>query len=232
MNKLLLKVLLVLLAFVFLANLAYLDYSIFFKKEEAAFKPSSVIPESPELSLSEAESEFEASEEAAAAARDFCGPDCQLKISQEVAKAIATISGERLVAEKTVEKIIQPTPAPQTIYLPLGNGDSTTNRDWTDISGSDFILDLADYGSNTEVYWQGNLKAMHANSRCYARIYDQTHYRAVDFSEQSSIKTAYETITSSKLTIWWGENKYRLQIKSLNGITCFLESPRLIIISQ
>jgi len=166
------------------------------------------------------------------AARDtsevnICGLDCQAKIAQEVSQAIATISGKEVV-----EKTVQPTLIPQTLYLPLGSGSSTTATAWVDVAGSEFIFDLLDYGPQTEIYWQGNLKSEHANSRCYSRIYDLNNLRAVDFSEQTTDQTSFQTLTSLKLSIWQGKNNYRLQIKSLNGITCFLESPRLIIVSQ
>jgi len=87
-------------------------------------------------------------------------------------------------------------------YLPLGDGGSTTSRDWVRLEGSRFIFNLADYPSGAKVYWEGNLKAGIANSGCYARIYDLDHYRAVDFSKQSTIKVSFETLTSQPLTIW------------------------------
>lgn len=222
MSKVLPKVLLAILAFLVLGNLVWLDYRTL-KKEEVL-----LLPEAAEEEVS-GFTEVEEGEEPEAT---VCGLDCQTKIAEEVAKAIATVSGERVVTQKTVETVAQPTATPQTIYLPLGNGGSTSNLDWAEISGSDFIFDLADYRSGAEVYWQGNLKANSGNSRCYARVYDVTHNRGVDFSEQSTDQISYQTLTSQRLSIWQGENKYRLQIRSLNGITCFLESPRLIIVDK
>lgn len=231
------KILLVLLALVFLGNLLFLDYFIFGKKEKLTVSSLSGVPATKPVAEKDSGSDYSLTAEpptSFSASQDACSLACQLKITEEVSRAVATISGteREIIKETVVEKTAPPTRAPQTVYLPLGNGSSTQAIAWTDVAGSDFIFDLADYGTETDVYWQGNLKIQHANSRCYARIDDVTNKRAVDFSEQTWDQTAYETLTSPKLSIWRGKNNYRLQIKSLNGINCSLESPRLIIISQ
>lgn len=210
-----LKILTILGAIFVILNLIILDVLYLKFKKETAVSPPSV----SEPFVTPGETVYQ----------DRCGDDCQRKISEEVSRAIATISGEK---EITAQPTPQPTPQPQTVYIPLGSGGSTTNRDWTDLSGSKFIFDLADYPAKAEVHWQGNLKVKDLNSRCYARIYDSDNLRAVDFSEQSTDKTVFETLTSSRLIIWAGKNHYKLQIKSLNGPVCSLESPKLIIISK
>ena len=131
-----------------------------------------------------------------------------------------------------------PTTVPQTrplssitqiIYIPLGSGADTTSTFWTAISGSEFTLNLADYPTGAQVHWQANLKSRDPGSRCYSRIYDTTHSRAVDYSEQSTTSTAFDTLTSQPLAIWAGENHYRLEIKSLTSTPCTLSSPKLTI---
>lgn len=102
-------------------------------------------------------------------------------------------------------------------------------REWVKIDGSEFNFDPKDYPSGASVRWQGNLKVKDPNSRCFARIYDSSNKRAVDFSEQATGATEFETITSSPLSIWQGPNHYYLEIKSLDGSVCSLSSPRLVI---
>lgn len=152
---------------------------------------------------------------------DSCSLDCQEVMDQKIAKALSGLSSSGNV-KSTAGTLT-------TNYIPLGNGGSTTVRDWSAVSGSEFNFDLADYPANVKVYWNGNLKAETANSRCYARIYDKDNYRAVDYSEQSTTWTAFENLTSQPLSIWKGPNHYQVEIKSLNGITCYLESPRLVV---
>lgn len=157
---------------------------------------------------------------------DTCGEECQNLIDEKVAEALATLS-----AKPSQPKVTIPGPSPAvavTSYLPLGSGGSTKVTDWTALDGSDFIFDLKDYPEGTKVHWNGNLKADVSNSRCFARIYDNSNFRAVDFSEQSTNEKTTQNLTSQPLMIWAGRNTYRVEIKSLNGITCSLGSPRLI----
>lgn len=148
-----------------------------------------------------------------------CPLACQELIDQKINLALASLS--KTSNNSTTKTSIN--------YLPLGSSGSTTSNTWTTIPGSGFSFNLKDYPKNARVYWAGNLKAQSGNSRCYARIYDTSNYRAVDFSEQSSSQIVFENLTSQPLTIWSGKNNYRLEIKSLNGIACFLESPKLIV---
>jgi len=156
-----------------------------------------------------------------------CSSVCQQLIEEKINQAIATLSAEE---KSRPAATVAPTQSiPATTYVPLGNGGSTGQRDWTTLSGSEFVFNLADYPKGTKAYWQANLKTAHANSRCFARIYDKTNLRAVDFSEQTTSKTDYETLLSQPLSIWSGENHYQVEIKSLDGSTCHLGSPRLLV---
>ncbi|MBU2592653.1 MAG: hypothetical protein ABH867_04700 [Patescibacteria group bacterium] len=146
-----------------------------------------------------------------------CPLVCQELIDRKINAALHSLNKSRISSNKTVS------------YQSLGAGGNTTERSWTVIPGSDFSLNLKDYPAGVKVYWVGNLKADYGNSRCYARIYDKTNFRAVDYSEQSSSQIVFENLTSQSLTIWSGRNDYQLEIKSLNGITCRLESPSLIL---
>ncbi len=151
-----------------------------------------------------------------------CPAACQEKWREE----LATVAARPVVAE------VKATAAPKakTAYLSLGGGGETVSREWVEVPGSDFSFDLADYVSPW-VYLQTNLKSEYGNSRCFVRLYDLSNLRAVDFSEQTTDQTGFVSLTSLALKIWRGNNNYELQIKSLNGIRCFLESPRLKIVS-
>lgn len=156
-----------------------------------------------------------------------CPLACREIVKSEIDAAIAKLPTQAPAAP--VGQTKTPTSAPQTAYLPLGSGGSTIERSWKEIDGSDFIFDLTDYPANAKVYWQGNLKMQNAGSRCFARLYDEDNKRGVDYSEQTTDKTTYETLTSQSLAIWRGKNHYHLEIKSLDGSTCYLDSPRLIV---
>ncbi len=147
-------------------------------------------------------------------ATQSCSSACEELIDQKIAAALGSSSTSS---------------SPQTSYIPLGSGGSTVNTSWTTLEGSEFNFDKSSYSSRAKAYWEGNLKSFSANSRCFVRLYDKTHYREVDYSEQTTSELSYQTLTSQPLSIWLGDNQYELQIKSLNGIECYLSSPNLIV---
>lgn len=156
---------------------------------------------------------------------------CAAFVDEKIASAIATVSAA--LKKSSTVKSAGPQPAAAssikvTSYLSLGTGGSTQKSDWTRVDGSEFTFDLSEY-SGGKVYWEGNLRSQYTNSRCYARLFDKTNSRAVDFSEQSTDKTDNQYLTSQELMIWFGKLKYQLEIKSLNNVTCYLDSPRLIV---
>lgn len=194
-------------------NLLFLDFVLL-----AAKKPASSPPQEEQPSET--------------VQKDDCGPSCQSFIEERISEAIATVSAA--VKKEISTKVAIPSPKSATssikvtTYIPLGPGASTQKSEWTRVDGSEFTFDLSEYPEG-RVYWEGNLKAQYTNSRCYARLFDKTNSRAVDFSEQSTDQTSNEYLTSGELMIWFGKLKYQLEIKSLNNITCYLDSPRLVV---
>lgn len=209
-------------AFLVLAvNLLFLDFVLLDAK-----RPASSLPQEEKLSE--------------AAQKDECGPSCQSFIEERIAEAIATVSASIKKIGVSQKAVAIPSPSSSsgersrtaikvTSYLSLGTGGSIQKSDWTRVDGSEFTFDLRDYSSDAKVYWEGNLRSQYTNSRCYARLFDKTNSRAVDYSEQSTDKTENQYLTSQELTIWFGKLKYQLEIKSLNNVTCYLDSPRLVV---
>lgn len=165
-----------------------------------------------------------------------CLDQCTALVDDRIAQVVATFSAQPVVEpEKPVTASIPIATAPSAVqitYLPLGAGGSTTARDWTDVTGSRFSFNLAEYGGSVTVTWEANLRAQDANSRCYVRIYDASNFRAVDFSEQTTDSTTSVNLMSLPLSIWQGNNNYYLEVKSLNGVRCYLDSPRFKIVSR
>lgn len=211
----------VLLFFALAANLLYLDLFLLLKNKNAATVPAEI-----------AFSEWVKTDKG-------CGPSCQSFVDEKIASAIATVSAS--IKKTNVSQKAPAAPSPSsssgessrttikvTSYLSLGTGGSTQKSDWTRVDGSEFTFDLSDYQEG-KVYWEGNLRSQYTNSRCYARLFDKTNSRAVDFSEQSTDSTDNQYLTSQELAIWFGKLKYQLEIKSLNNVTCYLDSPRLVV---
>lgn len=120
-------------------------------------------------------------------------------------------------------------PLPRITYIPLLGG-STQNTDWTNVTGSSFMLNISDYGSKAYAVWDANLRVDNSNGTTFVRIFDVTHGIVVNGSEISITDTSTSTdIVSGSLQFWQGNNSYIVQIKSLNSSTAFMDSGRIKI---
>lgn len=147
-----------------------------------------------------------------------CDADCQKEISDQVARAIATLSGTP--KSTVVNKVVGSTSKPQDAYIQISGSGSTQKTEWTDILGSDFSFDInKDFDKGAKFAWEGFLRVTDANGTAFARIFDVTHGIGVDGSEISVAKQSeYTRANSTNLNFWAGRNVYRVQIKSLNTI--------------
>lgn len=116
-------------------------------------------------------------------------------------------------------------------YLRLLDG-AAAGSEWSVISGSEFWLDLTLYGTSVTVTWEGWLRVQDSNGVAYARLYDTTNNRAVDFSEVNIDSREKASFFSKNLTIWRGQNQYRVEVKSSTGYTVNISEARLKITSR
>jgi hypothetical protein len=158
----------------------------------------------------------------------ICDDECKKVIQEEVQKIIIPAS-----------TVITPTPslakksvARNAFYYPIPGSGSTTNTQWTDVAGSEFYLNISDFSGFKEAYLEVNMKLFNGNGAAYARLYDITNSRAVDGSEVTTTSQTSTAVTSGKISIWRGNNKYRLQVKSLTSDTTVIESARMKIITE
>jgi len=159
---------------------------------------------------------------------ESCGLACQQLIDDKISQAISTVSGKETIREtKVVEKS---TSQPQVVYIPLGGGGSTTNRDWADVGNAEVYLNINDYPNLDRAYFEGFIKVKHGNGKVYARLYDVTHSIGVQGGEISSDSETFTLVESGSLNFWQGKNLYRVQVKSLNGYEAFFDSGRIRII--
>lgn len=143
-----------------------------------------------------------------------CDADCQKLISDQVSKAVATISG----TTKTLVINNSSAPKIQDSYITIPGSGSTINTGWTDVTGTDFSFDVSrDFGPGAKFSWEGFLRVTDGNGQAFARIYDATNGIGVNGSEVSISSSAdYQRFVSTNLSFWNGRNVYRVQIKSLN----------------
>jgi hypothetical protein len=158
-----------------------------------------------------------------------CSKECSSYIDQKISEAI---SGLPTAAPQKTIVPAQPTPSSKVSYITIGGSSSTNSTSWQDIPGTDFYFDLSDYPTATGVRWEISLRSFLAGNLVYARLYDVTNSRAVDFSELSSDSGISELKRSVEIAIWRGNNLYRVQGKSSTGTPAYLDSPRLRIILE
>lgn len=160
-----------------------------------------------------------------------CPGPC-LDLLAEVATQPAAV--QEKIVERVVEREVavgQPT-SPRVFYIPLGGSASSTSRDWVDVPGSGSFVNLSEYAGVSSVVWEVFLRVDQGNGRAYARLFDKTHSIAVAGSEISTDSQSFALVGSGQLSLWAGNNDYRVQIKSLTGYEAFLESPRLKITTK
>lgn len=164
-------------------------------------------------------------------AGETCSPQCKTYVEEQVSKAISGLP----IPAATKEKIIQATPTPsgtKLAYITIGSTGSTSNTTWTDISGTDFYFDLGDYPSAKTVRWEVSLQSYLSLDPAYVRLYDVTNKRGVDGGELNTRSSSFEYLQSGSLTIWRGNNLYRIQAKGSSGNVVNISSPRLKIILE
>jgi len=155
-----------------------------------------------------------------------CSEECSSYIDQKINETISGLPTP--VSQKTIVPA-QPTQSSKVAYVTIGGSSLTNSTSWVDIPGTDFYFDLSDYPTATGVRWEISLRSYLAGNKVYARLYDVTNKRAVDYSELWSDSGISELKRSPDLSIWRYNNLYRVQGKSSAGCDAYLDSPRLRI---
>ena len=219
MTEKLLKVLPIILASIIIVNLVVLDFfwiTSRSKKESVAEKTPTSTPSLQEQSC----------------------PQCltEAQIESKIDEKLVALTASLKVTPATSQTKTTPTPTgssnqtSKVSYIPLGGSSSTSETDWTDISGSDFYFNKTDYPATTSVSWEVSLHSFLGGNKVYARLYDVTNKRAVDGGELSTDSSSSQLVRSTSLTIWAGNNLYRIQAKSSSGTPAYLDSPRMKIV--
>ncbi len=154
---------------------------------------------------------------------DKCGLECQKYID---AKMILPSSTPATVT-KTVYQTITKPKTKSVVYVPIPGSGSTTNNDWTNLSGTDFYFDKADYNGLIEISFEGNLKLFNGNGMAYMRLFDVTHGIAVQSSDAKTTSQVSTPVNSGSLNLWASKNLYRVQLKSLTADTAVFDGGKL-----
>ncbi|MBI3954736.1 hypothetical protein HY333_01695 [Candidatus Collierbacteria bacterium] len=155
-------------------------------------------------------------------AQTACDVDCLSAKIEALTKRVSVLE-KQVNAKKTIL-----TNAKQKEYFVSLSGGESNSGDWTSLSSSEFWFDLNLYAGVTQVTWEGWME----NGYGLARLYDSTNFRAVDGSEVKLVSGVKTSFYSKPLSIWRGQNRYFIQVRSLNGTEVKISSARLKILSQ
>lgn len=212
-------ILLILLGVLMVGNLGYLDYRLIVNQKETG----------PELGKEEEREQVETPN--ASISAETCGESCRQLIAEAVKEEIGQLS---LIAGQSGTSPVpkangKTSTQAKTAYVPLITDGSVSAIAWTDIVPSEFYFDLSDYPGAKEVRFQAFLLSLN-NDLVSSRLYDQTNKRGVDFSDLQTSSSTFTRIESSGIKIWWGNNKYTIQLRSVNGTQAQLKDAKLKII--
>lgn len=219
MNKNL-KILLIVFGVLIIANFSVLDF--FLVKEKFLLKPEKNLVTNETVPFEETK-----------VATDSCGLLCQETIVQKIGEELSRLpspAGQSSVSPALPTKT--PTPAngkPKVVYIPLAADGSISSATWTDIVPSEFYFDQTNYPGVKEVRFEVNLLSLN-NDLAFVRLYDATNKRAVDFSDLQTTSSTFTRVESSPLVIWQGNNKYNLQLRSVNGTQAQLKDAKLKVL--
>lgn len=192
-----------------LINLFFLDWQLLNKKEAKPVEVNNV-PEKPVVA-------------------DSCGETCEDIIARKVTEAVAKITPPvAVVTQKTTN--VSSGVQTKVAFVPLGAEGVISSISFTDIIPSEFYFDLENYPGAKEVRFEAYIMALNPGTKIYARLYDQTNKRGVDLSDIQTSSGTYERQESSGIVIWRGNNKYTIQLRSVNGTQVQLKDAKLKII--
>lgn len=228
------KIILVFFGLSALINLLIVDLWVLKRKEEIApdflpDKPSVTLPVETEKEKLERETLSDITKDEVSLDSFDCSDKCQKliedKVRQEIAKIPTQPPAKTLAVVPTVTGNKN-----KIVYVPLVTEGTTASTIWSDILPSEFYFDLNDYPGVKEVRFVAYLQAVQGAAKIYARLYDQTNKRGIDYSDIETQSSSYTLVESSKMTIWQGNNRYTVQLKSLNGTQALLKEAKLKII--
>ncbi|MBP9817123.1 hypothetical protein KBC75_00015 [Candidatus Shapirobacteria bacterium] len=167
-------------------------------------------------------------------ASDTCGTNCQKYIDSKINQAIIALPTSKSTIQTTV---ITSVPVSRSkiravSYLPIPSTGSTGNNNWSDLPGTDFYFDKADYPGLVSIYFETNIKLFNGNGTAFIRLYDVTHGVGIQGSDVQTNNQPDTAVVSGQVSFYQGKNLIRVQAKSLTADTAIFSSGRLKIITE
>lgn len=228
MQKKLIRINLFLIVLLVVGNLLFLDF-VWVKESAKGKSPSEA--RQPEVAT-DVSNDQPKEIQTTVVDSQACPASCQAQTKEEIQKAIENLA----TSSKNAVISSQPTAAParssKISYLPIGSSLSLQVSSWTDVPSTDFIFNLADYPNLKNVRWEASFRTAAPGNEASVRLYDVTNQRGVDGSDLNTNSGTSVLLRSGDLSLWRGDNTYRVQAKSAVSSIVYLDSLRLKIIQE
>lgn len=113
------------------------------------------------------------------------------------------------------------------IYIPLGSGGTTTDKNYYGMGGYQVSIDPADYPGFSSMQLEAVLNLNEAVGTINARLYNSTNSSVVSNSDVSTSATTPTLVTSYGSTLPSGKKTYVLQVQSTQGYQANVQSARI-----
>jgi hypothetical protein len=113
------------------------------------------------------------------------------------------------------------------IFIPLGNGASSSSTDWATSDALQVTIDPSQYSGYISMQLEMGLAVYQGNGQAYARLLDATDGISIGGSDISSTSQDYTWQTSNTFRLPSGSKVYKLQLKSITGYTASEQNARI-----
>lgn len=207
-----------------IASVGFLSYRLIIAPQ----KPSEITPATPNLFKTNTPSPSDAEKiptKSAAPLVKNSSTDSQ-KI-KDLETIITQLQAKVATLEQQTNQTSQPSSASTpVVYIPLGSGGSTDDKNWFGLDGYEISLNPADYPGYTNMYLEVTLKLVEKVGTSYARLYSISDNKAIS-SEVSTTSEKNTLLTSLGFKLPDGSKTYRLQVKSSEGYQVLLQNSRI-----
>lgn len=219
LNKIL-KITLIVLAIFAVSNLGFLDYQWLSQKNNKSVSTNEATANKPLTTNSEYQPPVDVKQRGPG----ICGTECLDIISETVKSEVSKISIPTSIPQKSTSSS-----SSKVVFVPLATTGAVSSMSWTDVVPSDFYFNLSDYPGAKEVRFVTYLLSIN-NDLGFAKLFDNTNKKEVYFSSVQTNSSTFVLVESQPIQISPGNNKYTIQLRSVNATQVQIKDAKLKIV--
>jgi len=209
------KLFLILLSFLVLLNLAYIDILVFLEpRSDIVEKLSSLKPSVSPIAEKPLQEE-----------NNICPQSCIDQIREATSSLKLTSTPSISTIGTRVSSIVK------EFFIPFGSGSSSAG-DWEDIDGLQAYIDSTNYEGIKKVTFEASVRIPTGNQTAYVRLFNKTDKHPIWFSEVSITGGTPALIISDPITLDEGNKLYQVQMKTQLKFLTVLDQARIHIITN